>query len=91
MSMQPEASQLKAADVLGREFLSARAKLIELGAALDRMDRASGDVAGDSRIKGIRSAIDIIAGKEPQRAERIQLVFSRPYDDGWRQTMLGDA
>ena len=36
---------ITAIDTLDREFLTARAKLIELAAAFDRLDRAEGSVA----------------------------------------------
>ena len=36
-----------AADVLDRDFLSMRCRLIELAAALDRIDRAQGSAADD--------------------------------------------
>lgn len=71
--------------ILDREFLEIRAKILEVAAALDRIDRADGDVEDDSRMSLIREAINIIASKsdDPIRAERMQLLFSREYDANW--------
>jgi len=71
--------------ILDREFLEIRAKILEVAAALDRIDRAEGDVSGDSRMKLIADAIQVIASgqSEPIRAEKIQLLFSREYDSKW--------
>lgn len=71
--------------ILEREFLEIRAKILEIGAALDRIDRAEGDVRGDARTKLIQDAIHIVATCEPHRAERIQLMFSREYDEAWQE------
>lgn len=73
-----------AADVLEREFLVIRAKLLETAAAFDRLDRAEGDVAIDPRWKKLRQALDIIAANDPNRAEQLQLLFSLPYEPQWR-------
>lgn len=81
---------LDAPEVLNREFLEVRARLLQVAAALDRLDRADraegaeGAVADDARVLKIRQALEILAGDEADRAERIQLVFSRPYESGWK-------
>jgi hypothetical protein len=41
------------ADVLNREFLEVRAKILELAAALDRLDRAAGELGDDPRMSRI--------------------------------------
>ncbi len=74
---------LAADEVLEREFLEIRARLLHIAASLDRLDRAEGDVAADPRLTKIRQAIAVLAEAEPERAERIQLLFSRPYDAAW--------
>jgi len=68
------------------EFLEVRAKILELAASFDRLDRASGSVAPDPRVGQIREAIEVLLDQAPDRAERVQLVFSLPYDDDWRRT-----
>lgn len=77
---------LDAPEVLNREFLEIRARLLQVAASLDRLDRAEGDMSADPRILKIREALEILAGDEADRAERIQLVFSRPYESGWKAT-----
>jgi hypothetical protein len=74
-----------ASDVLNREFLSMRARLVDLAAALDRIDRAQGSVADDPRMAKIRQAMIILAANNPGRAEQIQLLFSLPYQENWQQ------
>ena len=71
--------------ILDREFLEIRAKILEVAAALDRISRAEGDVSGDDRMSLIADAIEIIASLDPDsiRAEKIQLLFSREYDKKW--------
>lgn len=72
-------------DVLEAEFLSVRAKILEVAAALDRLDRGEGDVAHDPRREGIRRAIDVLQSDGGGRAEEVQLIFSRHYDSDWKR------
>jgi hypothetical protein len=65
-----------AAEVLDRDFLAIRCRLIELAAALDRIDRAPGSAMGDPRLAQIRRSLEILAGLSPDRAERVQMEFS---------------
>lgn len=74
-----------AVDVLNREFLEVRCKLLELAAALDRLDRASGSVADDARMAKVAAALQVIQASGHDRAEQLQLIFSRPYDAQWRR------
>jgi hypothetical protein len=80
-------SPMSAAAVLEREFLPLRAKLIEIGAMLDRMERSDGSVANDARRQKIERALSILRSGDPDRAERLQLLFSLPYDEHWRETL----
>ena len=75
-------------EILDREFLEIRAKILEVAASLDRIQRAEGEVSGDPRTKLIEDAIAIIASKQdaPNRAEMIQMLFSREYDGEWMKT-----
>jgi hypothetical protein len=72
-------------DVFEQEFLPIRAKLLEVAASLDRLDRASGSVTSESRLEQVRAAIQVLMGPENDRAEQIQLIFSRPFEDDWRE------
>lgn len=72
-----------APDVLNREFLEIRAKILELAAALDRLDRATGSVDADERVKRIKRGLAALADTDVGRAERVQLIFSLPYEETW--------
>jgi hypothetical protein len=74
-------------DVFEQEFLPIRAKLLEVAASLDRLDRANGSLTPESRLKQIQAAINVLLRPEDDRAEQIQLIFSRPFADDWRQKL----
>jgi hypothetical protein len=76
--------QLSASEVLDREFLAMRCRVIDLAAALDRVDRASPTTSIDTRVELLRRAFDVLASDSPSRAERIQQIFSLPYEENWR-------
>ncbi len=78
---------LTAAEVLSREFLEIRAKILEVAAAFDRLERAAGDVSDDPRIARLHEALQVVGAPQGDRAEQVQLVFSRPYDETWKRTM----
>ena len=75
---------MQSAPVLEQEFLPLRAKLLEIGAALDRLDRAGALGGREPRVSKIRAGIEALLASGGDRAEQIQLVFSRPYEDDWR-------
>ena len=56
-------------------------------AMLDRLERTDGTVADDPRLKRVHEALDVLKKVKEDRAEQVQLTFSRPYDDGWQQTL----
>ncbi|WP_428303800.1 hypothetical protein [Lacipirellula sp.] len=70
--------------VLEQEFLPLRAKILEIAAGLDRLDRAlpAGDDGG--RRERLEKAIQLLLAEDPSRAARVQLLFSRDYDEQWR-------
>jgi len=74
-----------ASEVLDREWLVVRARLIEVAAALDRIDRAEGSVDEDSRMKQLGSSLALLAAERDNRAEQLQMAFSLPYDSQWRE------
>jgi len=76
---------LAAAEILDREFLTTRSRLIDLAAALDRLDQANGSVADDPRMAQIRRSLEILGGDADDRAEQLQQLFSLPYRGGWRE------
>lgn len=73
-----------AAAVFEQEYLPVRAKILEIAAALDRLDRAEGTLSTDPRRSQIRAGIEVLLGSDDDRAEQVQLIFSRPYDDEWQ-------
>jgi hypothetical protein len=75
---------LDAPEVLNREFLEIRARILQIAASLDRLDRAAGDTGDDPRIDKLQQALAVLAGEGPGRAEKIQLIFSRLYERDWR-------
>ena len=81
MSNTPDAP-----DLLNREFLQIRAKLLELAAAFDRIGRAQGTIVDDPRLEQIHRALELLNSETPNRAELIQQVFSREYDAAWRKS-----
>lgn len=79
-------SQLQTSEeVLEREFLPVRAKILEIAASLDRIQRAESSSSQGAELERIRTAIRSLLDEEPGRAEQIQLLFSREYEEGWRK------
>ena len=63
-------------------YLEHRAKLLDIAAFLDRLDRARpGDETAseeDFRIRSLREALKILSETEPGRARRVLELFSDP-------------
>ena len=78
-----------ATEVLDRDFLEARGKILELAATLDRIDRAPARHGEhpDPRLGQLRQALDALVEPGPGRAETIQRIFSLEYDPAWRHHM----
>ena len=76
---------LTAPEVLNREFLEIRCKILELAAAFDRLERAEGTVADDPRVARLREALQVVLDETADRAEQVQMVFSRHYDEAWQE------
>lgn len=76
---------MNASQILDREFLEVRAKILEIAASLDRMDRAEGDLTGHPNHQLLGRGIDLLRSNELDRAEQVQLLFSREYIDGWQE------
>jgi hypothetical protein len=68
-------------------FLEARSRLLDLAAILDRIERGgeADGVGDDPRLTRIRQAIDVLAEGGDDRAERVQQIFSLPYDPNWER------
>ena len=63
-------------ELLDLYFMDARAKLIDLAAFLDRVDRGSGDA--DFRLAAFRTALKELEGGQPTRAKDVLLSLSDP-------------
>ena len=84
-------SQRSSSTILDREYLEIRGKLLELAASFDRMERAdreastSATPAEEPRKAQLEQGLSILLDSEPNKAERIQLLFSREYVSTWRE------
>jgi len=70
---------LNPGEVVDRYFLEHRAKLIDLAAFLDRVDRAGG--FDDHRMKALGEAMAVLTDGKPERARRVLGVLSDPTDE----------
>ena len=81
-SSAPPALPLARESVIDRYFLEHRAKVLDVAAFLDRVDRAkpAGGVASgdDFRLRSLRGAIAVLIDGEPERARRILELLSDP-------------
>ena len=82
--------------ILDREFLELRSKLLDIAASLDRIDRSEmvdntesplESASHDDRMQLIDRAIEVISTKSvtADRAQQIQHLFSREFDPQWKQ------
>lgn len=69
----PRLSRDEVADL---HFMDARAKLLDLAAFLDRLDRAAGPE--DHRLHGLRRALPVLCGADPGRVAAILDLWSDP-------------
>ena len=78
---------MTAANMFDREFLEMRRRIIEVAAALDRIGRAVGtdSVSSDPRMAKMSEAIGMLTDGKPDRARRVQMIFSDAYDSDWRR------
>ena len=73
-------------EILDREFFEIRAKILEIAAAFDRLDRSIGEISHDARLKLIEEALNVLQELDREdRAEQVQLIFSREYNDQWQE------
>lgn len=78
----PPPTPLGLVETLDLYFLDTRARLLDIAAFLDRVDRAAKaagrDPNNDFRYRALREALDRVASDEPGRAEAAQRIFSDP-------------
>jgi len=77
---------LSAPEVLNRYFLDMRSRVLDLAAALDRVECAKDPQAAtaDPRLTKLHNALKLLTDGNPNRAERVQLLFSQSFDPAWR-------
>jgi hypothetical protein len=84
---------MTAEEILHRDFLDMRARILDLATAIDRIDRAASDskdpglTEGRIRLEQIHAALATLREDRPGRAERVQMIFSLPYDENWRRAV----
>ncbi len=74
-------SPLPSRGIVDLYFLDARAKLIEIAAFLDRVERAAavhGESAPDFRMESLKKGLALVAGKTKDKAKAVQMIFSDP-------------
>lgn len=76
-----------AAETLDQEFLQIRCRVIDIGAALDRIGsgKSAERVLSDPRLVDLQRAVAVLIDGLPDRAERVQKIFSDAYDPSWRK------
>jgi len=74
-----------AQEILEQDFLDIRCLILDLAAALDRIERGEGaeTVAHHEQMKLLQGGLDILKVDGPERAEKVQLHFSDQYEEGW--------
>ncbi|MDA1007587.1 MAG: hypothetical protein O2800_01095 [Planctomycetota bacterium] len=75
------ASPLTKEQAIDLYFMEHRAKVIDLAAFLDRIDRASGEPSKDFRISAMREAIALLLDGQSDRARRILELWSDPTEN----------
>ena len=78
-------TELTSEQIMKQEFLPVRAKILEIAATLDRLQRAEGNEASGKELSLLKSAVNILQEEDPGRAERVQMLFSLPYAENWRE------
>lgn len=74
---------LPANKALDMFFLEARSRVLDVAAILDRLGRGTGTVSADTRMAQLQQAIQSLLDLNSGRAERVQQIFSLPYDPTW--------
>lgn len=77
---------LSARERLDRGYLELRSRVLDLAAGLDRVERGpeAEAVRADDRLRRLTEALKVVGDGKPDRAARVQMLFSLPYEPGWR-------
>ena len=87
MSTKQPMAERSAAQIVADEFMIARAKIVELAATLDRIERASGSVDDSRNMQLLVQGMHILTDDQIEKAKRVQLLMSRDYDPNWQNLM----
>lgn len=73
MNQQESTCPMNRQDVIDTYFMEHRAKVLDIAAFFDRVDRAQsqGSLGEDFRMIAIRKAVEILLDVQPERARRI--------------------
>ena len=76
--MTGQTCPMKAKDVIDRYFFENRAKIIDIAAFLDRVDRSgeAGEGQSDFRYRSFQRALHLLTEHREHRAEAVQRCFS---------------
>jgi hypothetical protein len=85
MSNDPKPAARHAQKILAEEFFLARSKILDLAATLDRLERAEGSIDEHQQRLLLQQGIEILLDDQSDKAKRVQLLMSRPYDPDWRK------
>lgn len=80
-------SPMTASALLDALYLEVRCRCLDVGAALDRIERAEGSqsVLADPRWNQLQQALTLLGQPGANRAEQIQFLFSDDYDPDWKR------
>jgi len=85
MSTDPKPAARRAEKILAEEFFLARSKILDLAATLDRLERGQGSVDELQQRLLLQQGMEILLDDQSDKARRVQLLMSRPYDPNWRK------
>ena len=87
MSTKKDLVERSAEQIVADDFMIARARIVELAATLDRIERATGDVEDSTNMQLLIQGMHILCDDEVEKAKRVQLLMSRQYDPKWQSQM----
>lgn len=71
-------------EILSQEFLLTRAKILEVAAFYDRLGQVPDNAAEQRQLELLNKACAILNDDQPDKTARVQLLFSRDFNPGWR-------
>lgn len=76
----------QATDILNADFLEIRRDILNIAAAIDRIGVTDDHEAlkTNPRVAQILQALNILTDPERDKAVRVQMTFSNPYDPEWQ-------